>query len=69
VPLTPLVCTDGYDPPPLSETSADPHTHHFAGGEVKGVTGATILDVEQNGKVVTSCGTTGSSGVYCNYES
>ncbi|KXL50714.1 hypothetical protein M433DRAFT_131865 [Acidomyces richmondensis BFW] len=36
-------------------------------GTTSGVSGATILDVEQNGQVETSCGTSGSSEVYCDY--
>lgn len=41
---------------------------YVAGGTTKGVSGASVLDVEQNGKIETSCGVTGSSSVYCNYE-
>ena len=33
-----------------------------------GVSGATILDIEQNGKVLTSCSTPSSSEVTCTYE-
>ncbi|KAI0477088.1 peptidase A4 family-domain-containing protein [Xylariaceae sp. FL0804] len=32
-----------------------------------GVTGATIIDIEQNNKVLTSCSTSGSSTVTCSY--
>ena len=42
------------------------YTH---GSTTSGVSGASILDVEQNGKVETNCGTSGSSTVYCYYES
>lgn len=37
-------------------------------GATDGVSGATIIDIEQNGKVLTSCGTSGSSTVTCTYE-
>ncbi|KAK5128358.1 hypothetical protein LTR85_003026 [Meristemomyces frigidus] len=37
-------------------------------GTTEGVSGATIFDVEQSNEVVTSCGTSGSSEVYCTYE-
>ncbi|KAI1827185.1 peptidase A4 family-domain-containing protein [Xylaria intraflava] len=36
-------------------------------GRSVGVSGATIIDIEQNGRVLTDCGTTGSSTVYCDY--
>lgn len=32
-----------------------------------GVSGATIIDIEQNNKVLTSCSTSGSSTVTCQY--
>ncbi|KAK8132338.1 aspergillopepsin [Apiospora kogelbergensis] len=32
-----------------------------------GVNGATIIDIQQNSKVYTDCGTSGSSSVYCRY--
>ena len=41
---------------------------YTASGSAKGVSGATILDVKQNGNIETSCGTSGSSEVYCTYE-
>ena len=36
-------------------------------GASRGVSGSTILDIEQNGQVLTSCGTSGSSVVTCSY--
>lgn len=39
-----------------------------AGGSTYGVSGSTILDVqESNGDVVTNCGTSGASAVSCQY--
>ncbi|KAK7420921.1 hypothetical protein QQX98_002485 [Neonectria punicea] len=38
-------------------------------GSTVGVSGATILDIRQNNKVLTDCGTSGSYGVYCDYTS
>lgn len=32
-----------------------------------GVTGATIMDIRQNNKILTKCGTSGSSSVTCSY--
>ena len=32
-----------------------------------GVSGAGIVDIEQNGQVLTNCGTSGSSSVQCSY--
>jgi hypothetical protein len=49
------------------------HTVSFTGASAKsgsttvGVTGATIIDIEQNGQVLTNCGTSGSSTVTCTY--
>jgi len=36
-------------------------------GSTIGVTGAQILDIKQGSTVLTDCGTSGSSSVYCNY--
>ncbi|KAK4541195.1 hypothetical protein LTR36_008269 [Oleoguttula mirabilis] len=41
---------------------------YVTGGTTKGVTGASIFDVEQSSTVVTSCGVSGTSEVYCTYE-
>ncbi len=38
-----------------------------SGGTTLGVSGATIIDLRQNGKVLTSCSTSGSSTVSCDY--
>ena len=37
-------------------------------GTTVGVTGATIIDIEQNNQVLTDCSTSGSSTVTCTYE-
>jgi hypothetical protein len=37
------------------------------GSGTVGVSGATIIDIEQNSKILTSCSTSGSSGVTCTY--
>lgn len=37
------------------------------GGSTLGVSGATIVDLKQNGRVLTACGVDGSRSVYCNY--
>ena len=39
----------------------------LASGSTAGVTGATIIDIKQGSKVLTSCGTSGSSTVTCKY--
>lgn len=42
----------------------------FTGASVNsgtGVSGATIIDIQQNSKVLTSCSTSGSSSVTCSY--
>ncbi|KAK4552071.1 hypothetical protein LTR86_010607 [Recurvomyces mirabilis] len=41
------------------------YTH---GGTTSGVSGASIIDVQQNGKVETNCGVSGSSTVTCTYQ-
>jgi hypothetical protein len=52
---------------------ADFGTVTFTGASAKtgsgtvGVSGATIIDIEQNNKVLTNCSTSGSSGVTCSY--
>jgi Peptidase A4 family len=38
------------------------------GSTTVGTTGATIIDIEQNGKVLTSCSVPSSSEVSCTYE-
>jgi len=38
------------------------------GSSTVGTSGATIIDIEQNSKVLTSCSTPSSSEVTCNYE-
>lgn len=38
-------------------------------GTTVGVSGATIIDIRQNNKVLTDCGTSGSNEVYCDYTS
>jgi len=55
-------------------TFADFGTVTFTGasavksGTTVGVTGATIIDMEQNSKVLVTCSTSGSSGVTCSYD-
>ncbi|KAI0594912.1 putative aspergillopepsin [Biscogniauxia sp. FL1348] len=49
---------------------ADFGTVTFTGASVNGgtgVSGATIIDLKQNNKVLTSCSTSGSSSVTCSY--
>ena len=52
---------------------ADFGTVTFTGASAKtgsgsvGVSGATIIDIEQNSKILTDCSTSGSSGVSCSY--
>lgn len=49
---------------------ADFGTVQFTGASVNGgtgVSGATIIDIQQNGKVLTDCSTSGSSTVVCEY--
>jgi Peptidase A4 family len=52
---------------------ADFQTVTFTGASVttgsgtSGVSGAQILDIRQNGQVLTNCGTSGSSSVTCTY--
>jgi len=36
-------------------------------GTTVGVTGAQIIDIEQSGKILTNCATSGTSGVTCTY--
>lgn len=54
-------------------TFADFGTVTFTGASAKsgsssvGVTGATIIDIEQSSKVLTDCSTSGSSTVTCSY--
>ncbi|KAK8061871.1 acid proteinase protein, partial [Apiospora phragmitis] len=38
-----------------------------SGGSTVGVSGATIIDIQQGNRVYTDCGTSGSSSVYCRY--
>lgn len=38
-----------------------------SGSSTVGVSGATIIDIEQNNKVLTDCSTSGSSEVTCSY--
>jgi hypothetical protein len=38
-----------------------------AGGQARGVSGAKIIDMKQGNKVLTSCSTSGSNTVKCNY--
>lgn len=40
------------------------YTH---GNTTSGVNGSTLLDIQQGGKVLTKCGTPGSSTVQCSY--
>jgi hypothetical protein len=55
-------------------TFADFGTVTFTGasavksGTTVGVTGATIIDMEQNSKVLVTCSTSGTSGVTCSYD-
>lgn len=37
------------------------------GSGTVGVSGATIIDIQQNGKTLTDCSTSGSDGVTCSY--
>ncbi|KAI0150139.1 peptidase A4 family-domain-containing protein [Hypoxylon sp. NC0597] len=49
---------------------ADFGTVQFTGASVNGgtgVSGATIIDIEQSGRVLTDCSTSGSSTVVCEY--
>ncbi|KAI1097238.1 peptidase A4 family-domain-containing protein [Jackrogersella minutella] len=51
---------------------ADFGTVQFTGASVNGgtgVSGATIIDIQQNSKVLTDCSTSGSSTVVCEYTS
>ncbi|KAI1413065.1 peptidase A4 family-domain-containing protein [Hypoxylon sp. FL1857] len=51
---------------------ADFGTVQFTGASVNGgtgVSGATIIDIQQNGKILTDCSTSGSSTVVCEYTS
>ncbi|KAI1371865.1 peptidase A4 family-domain-containing protein [Hypoxylon crocopeplum] len=47
-------------------------TVQFTGASVNGgtgVSGATIIDIQQSGKILTDCSTSGSSNVVCKYTS
>ncbi|KAL7620590.1 hypothetical protein AAE478_009585 [Parahypoxylon ruwenzoriense] len=50
---------------------ADFGTVQFTGASVNGgtgVTGATIIDIQQSGEILTDCSTSGSSSVICVYQ-
>lgn len=42
---------------------------YMAGGTQKGLDGASVLDIQQNGTVLTKCSTSGSDGLVCSYGS